>query len=173
MQFLLYQRIVKLSSILFQYSASAFAQRNYSIERYVCICCAESEALGANREQWGFPIVLRRSSLLSPALIFPSSSSKLKKNLRGEGLWVGTFRWSLISATLRQIMRFCMGTGKISIGKIPCPQLNLINSKRKTGVFKKFMSEEKGRKSGFYIPSVSMSKWCENDVNSCSEKVVR
>lgn len=51
-----------------------------------------------------------------------------------------------------------MGTGKISIGKIPCPQLNLINSKRKTGVFKKFMSEEKGRKSGFYIPSVSMSK---------------
>lgn len=51
MQFLLYQRIVKLSSILFQYSASAFAQKNYSIERYVCICCAESEALGANREQ--------------------------------------------------------------------------------------------------------------------------
>lgn len=81
-----------------------------------------------------------------------------KKNLRGEGLWVGTFRWSLKSATLRQIMRFCMGTGKISIGKIPCPQLNLINSKRKTGVLKKFMSEEKGRKSGFYIPSVSMSK---------------
>lgn len=51
-----------------------------------------------------------------------------------------------------------MGTGKISIGKIPCPQLNLINSKRKTGVFKKFMSEEKGRKSGYYVPSVSMSK---------------
>lgn len=66
-----------------------------------------------------------------------------------------------------------MGTGQISIGKIPCPQLNLINSKRKTGVFKKFMSEEKGRKSGFYIPSVSKSKWCEDDVNSCSEKVVR
>lgn len=62
-----------------------------------------------------------------------------------------------------------MGTGKISIGKIPCPQLNLINSKRKTGVFKKFMSEEKGRKSGFYIPSVSMSKWCEDDVRKGCE----
>lgn len=37
-----------------------------------------------------------------------------------------------------------MGTGNISIGKIPCPQLNLINSKRKTGVFKKFYEWREG-----------------------------
>lgn len=35
------------------------------------------------------------------------------------------------------------------------------------------MSEEKGWKSGFYILSVLMFKWCEGDVNSCLEKVVR
>lgn len=35
------------------------------------------------------------------------------------------------------------------------------------------MSEEKGWKSGFYILSVLMFKWCEDDVNSCLEKVKR
>lgn len=42
-----------------------------------------------------------------------------KKNLRGEGLWVGTFRWSLTSAMLQQIMRFCIDAGKTLTGKIP------------------------------------------------------
>lgn len=74
---------------------------------------------------------------MSPALILPLSSSKLKKNFCGEGLWVGTFRWSLTSAMLQQIMRFCMDAGETLTGRIPCPQLHL-SANVKHGVFKKF-----------------------------------
>lgn len=105
------------------------------------------------------PYRVKKIFFTEPSFDLPVVELQIKKKIFAEkGCGSVRLMWSLTSATLRQIMRFCMGTGKISIGKIPCPQLNLINSKRKTGVFKKFMSEEKGRTSGFYIPSVSMSK---------------
>lgn len=72
-------------------------------------------------------------------------------------MWVGTFRWSLTSATDYEVL-YGYRTNFDRENSLPTITVNLINSKRKTGVFKKFMSEEKGRKSGFYIPSVSMSK---------------
>lgn len=40
------------------------------------------------------------------------------------------------------------------------------------GYLRNFMSEEKGWISGYYVLSVLMFKWCEDDVNSCLEKVI-